>query len=81
MISDLIIYVYVSLQCALKMTKEDGDVDSDAEKITSNMFERYDKNKNNSLTKQEFENAFLEEPRSFIRFPVLYNAIFNIRIQ
>jgi hypothetical protein len=57
MISDLIIYVYVSLQCALKMTKEDGYVDSDAEKITSDMFERYDKIKNNSLTKQEFEES------------------------
>jgi hypothetical protein len=62
------------------MTREDEDAASYAEDITVDMFERYDTNKSNSLTMEEFQYAFLKEPQTFVRFPVLYNAMFNIQI-
>jgi len=64
----------------LKITLEDEDAASYAEKITVDMFERYDTNKNSSLTKEEFQYACLKEPQTFVRFPVLYNVMFNIQI-
>jgi hypothetical protein len=46
------------------MTEEDVDADFHAEKITADIFERFDRDENNSLTKNEFQTAFFKQHKS-----------------
>jgi hypothetical protein len=42
------------------MSKEDTEAGSAAEAITEEIFERYDKDKNDTIEKHEFRDAILE---------------------
>jgi hypothetical protein len=53
------------------MTKEDTETGPSPEKLTDDIFERYDKDRNNAMEKHEFQNAILEKPYLFTMFPVL----------
>lgn len=51
------------------MTEEDVDADFHAEKITADIFERFDRDENNSLTKNEFHTAFFNIVQFDIQVP------------
>jgi hypothetical protein len=63
------------------MTKEDTETGPSPEKLTDDIFERYDKDRNNAMEKHEFQNAILEKPYLFTMFPVLYDKIFKSSIE
>lgn len=68
-------------KCALKMTEEDVNADFHAEKITADIFERFDRDENNSLTKNEFHTAFFKQHKSFGKFPTLYSLTFGFQTE
>ena len=63
------------------MSKEDTEAGSAAEAITKEIFERYDKDKNDTIEKHEFRDAILGNRQLFSIFPVVYDAIFKTETQ
>jgi hypothetical protein len=80
MFSEPLIFIFL-FQCVLKMTEEDVDADFHAEKITADIFERFDRDENNSLTKNEFQTAFFKQHKSFDKFPTLYSLTFSFQTE